>query len=559
MGKKNPAKPVKEETVKQPAKDGLRETIESVAIAFILAFLFRTFEAEAFVIPTGSMAPTLMGRHKDLICKNCRFPYRVSASSEDPQNGAAPRDVVSAVCPQCGYLMQFGPKGPDANEPHASYRGDRIIVAKYPYEFSDPRRFDVAVFKNPNNAKENYIKRVVGLPNETLVICKGDIFTTPDGFDGVRLDAGVVNQMQRAGQLVIARKPPAKVEAMLQVVHDNNYQAPGLPARWWPDRAAEEHWTSVDGGKGLEHDGQGGESWYSYRHLTLSPDDWRTLQRTPKLTADDLGIQAKLISDFYGYNAGETDSPPRYAESDGNHWVGDLAVECRLHIDSTEGDALLALVEGGRVFECRIDVATGSARLSISGDASFDQTVSTGIRGPGSYRLRFANVDDQLLLWVDGKSLAFDGRFGPLDTNIPTDEDLRPVRLGSRDAALRFTDIRVLRDVYYIAQRRPGEDRDIPPSLTDPESWERFDFDRSLAVDFRLEADQFLVLGDNSPQSQDSRLWPGIDEEGNPEYYVRRDLLIGKAVFIYWPHGVRVFPSLWFPFYPNFGRMGLVR
>ncbi|MFN0195690.1 MAG: signal peptidase I, partial [Planctomycetaceae bacterium] len=39
--------------------EGIRETIESVVVAFILAFLFRAFEAEAFVIPTGSMAPPL--------------------------------------------------------------------------------------------------------------------------------------------------------------------------------------------------------------------------------------------------------------------------------------------------------------------------------------------------------------------------------------------------------------------------------------------------------------------------------------------------------------------
>ena len=38
---------------------GIRETIESIVVAFTLALLFRGFEAEAFVIPTGSMAPTL--------------------------------------------------------------------------------------------------------------------------------------------------------------------------------------------------------------------------------------------------------------------------------------------------------------------------------------------------------------------------------------------------------------------------------------------------------------------------------------------------------------------
>ena len=42
-------------------KESTRDTIESILFAFVLAFMFRTFEAEAFVIPTGSMAPTLYG------------------------------------------------------------------------------------------------------------------------------------------------------------------------------------------------------------------------------------------------------------------------------------------------------------------------------------------------------------------------------------------------------------------------------------------------------------------------------------------------------------------
>ena len=52
-------------------------------------------------------------------------------------------------------------------------------------------------------------------------------------------------------------------------------------------------------------------------------------------------------------------------------------------------------------------------------------------------------------------------------------------------------------------------------------------------------AKQFLMLGDNSAASKDSRLWEQDSEyPGGPplEYYVRRDLLLGKALFIYWPH-----------------------
>ncbi len=60
----------------------VRETVESIVIAFVLAFLFRTFEAEAFVIPTGSMATTLMGRHLDIDCPKCRFRYEFALRDE---------------------------------------------------------------------------------------------------------------------------------------------------------------------------------------------------------------------------------------------------------------------------------------------------------------------------------------------------------------------------------------------------------------------------------------------------------------------------------------------
>ncbi len=76
-----------------------------------------------------------------------------------------------------------------------------------------------------------------------------------------------------------------------------------------------------------------------------------------------------------------------------------------------------------------------------------------------------------------------------------------------------------------------------------------------------LEDDQFLMLGDNSPQSKDSRLWTGTDEEGKTEYYVKRDLLTGKALFVYWPHSWNkiIGTNIPCPFFPNFSQMRLVR
>src|SRR5215210_2241409 len=97
------ADPKEKETAKDPKKDkpqdgGWRETVESVAMAIILALLFRGFVAEAFVIPTGSMAPTLLGRHKDVKCAECGQWYKTGASREWDQdtNASAGQHVVSA-------------------------------------------------------------------------------------------------------------------------------------------------------------------------------------------------------------------------------------------------------------------------------------------------------------------------------------------------------------------------------------------------------------------------------------------------------------------------------
>ena len=91
----------------------IRETVESVIIAFVLAFLFRTFEAEAFVIPTGSMAPTLMGKHKDLECPMCHYRYPGQRQrSPEPcviETTRCAATIYHATCPMCRFTADLDP------------------------------------------------------------------------------------------------------------------------------------------------------------------------------------------------------------------------------------------------------------------------------------------------------------------------------------------------------------------------------------------------------------------------------------------------------------------
>ncbi|MEN6458465.1 MAG: signal peptidase I [Thermoguttaceae bacterium] len=517
----------------------IRETIESLAIAFVLAFLFRTFEAEAFVIPTGSMAPTLMGRHKDLSCPMCGAPYQLSASDEVDANGASRRDnrggfvaVQTGACPMCRYTANLFR---DFGGYPRSYNGDRILVDKLAYDFHEPKRWDVIVFHYPNEATTNYIKRLIGLPGETVRIQNGDIWTQRDEAAGFQIE----------------RKPPSKLLAMLQPVFDNDYMPAiaryGWPQRWTPENNGESpSWQSANLSEFSIEAGSRGEQWLRYRHRIPSYEQWdvRTYKQWQDLkersaTAEPADVQEQWIKDFTAFNTsrehGQGPSP-----TVGGHWVGDLAVECTANVESNAGSLALELRKGGRNFQCRFDLATGWATLSISGQGMATATAKTAVHGKGTHRIRFSNCDNEMLLWVDDAVVRFDKptRYEDLGNVEPTQDDLTPAGIGVAGAAARISHVRLFRDIYYISLKG-----DAPHGRVGPE-WSR--------VDFRLGADQFFMLGDNSSNSQDGRLWGG-------DYWVDRRLLIGQAMFIYWPHSWYYLPVLDLPLWPNIARMGIVR
>src|SRR5215203_2389406 len=98
----------------RPHPEGnIKDTVESILVAFILAFIFRAFVVEAFVIPTGSMAPTLLGAHARFTCKDCGYQFETNYST----GGADDQDIPAEV----GY-RRFPTKSPNDNTPDEDRR-----------------------------------------------------------------------------------------------------------------------------------------------------------------------------------------------------------------------------------------------------------------------------------------------------------------------------------------------------------------------------------------------------------------------------------------------------
>lgn len=197
-----------------------------------------------------------------------------------------------------------------------------------------------------------------------------------------------------------------------------------------------------------------GEAWIRYRHRVPTEEQWRNATVVGKGLPDSKGgqeltaafdekvaratdVAPQLISDFTAYDtsiiAGKALGP------NGIHWVGDLAVQFDLSSTSASGKAIAELVKGGRHFQCRFDLASGKAELSIlGGDAEAEQfhpKAATQVKGAGTHAIIFSNVDDELRLWVDGSVVAFDAPTtydsAKLQDHIPTADDLSPVGIGA--------------------------------------------------------------------------------------------------------------------------------
>jgi hypothetical protein len=95
-----PATAAKAEEQEAP-KDGFREIVETVVFVVVLVLILKAFIAEAFVIPTGSMATTLLGYHKTVVCPECGYRFDVNCSKEVDVQEPHRVPIVGCTCPNC--------------------------------------------------------------------------------------------------------------------------------------------------------------------------------------------------------------------------------------------------------------------------------------------------------------------------------------------------------------------------------------------------------------------------------------------------------------------------
>jgi signal peptidase I len=556
-----------------------RESIESFVVVFV-AFLVWSLEAEGFVIPTGSMATTLLGRHKEITCPECGIVYTVNADREVESSGngrSTGARVEMGTCLNCRFEAKVG------EEP--SFSGDRVYVMKHgtsvPFlggaAHGAIKRWDVTVFKLPEEPEVRYIKRLVGMPNEVVRIEGGDLWGRPiDSLDFPRRMRRTLDHQQ----------------AMQTIVYDDEHRAAALLddprwLRWGP--ATVGGWNERAPGKFAS--AKNSDHWADlrYQNLVPSPEDWKAIQaklRSPRPP------RATLITDFSSYNTDvlpqDRLSPRRAARPWFQpHWVGDLTLSLRLTVHEASGGVRLELIEGGASNRCEIDLATGRATLLHDGRA-LGEPALTEIKRPGAYELSFANVDDRLTLWVDGK-LPFGDGLGYESSQRPpvaSPADLQPARVGAIRAAVEVDGLVLKRDVYYTLEPAECDYANFDGAaqtdstaffelLSDPTRFS--ELEHHPARDYVLGPGRYLMLGDNSPWSRDARAWGqldrfdpdypqlGWDTSGRSSWEVPESLLIGKAFCVYWPHAKPVWPRIRLgadfrlPILPYIERMRFIR
>jgi signal peptidase I len=154
-------------TILRAALIWLLSLIPSLSVLAFMFLIVRPFVLEAFIVPTFSMAPTLVGWHKNATCPHCGQTLLIPsvAPVEMMTSGSGELNPLGI----CGHCFQASRSEDRFSDPVSA---DRIIVNK----LLSPQRWDVIVFRFPRNPSVKYAMRLVGLPGEKVFVKDGSVW-----------------------------------------------------------------------------------------------------------------------------------------------------------------------------------------------------------------------------------------------------------------------------------------------------------------------------------------------------------------------------------------------
>jgi signal peptidase I len=123
-------------------------------------------------MPSNTMAPNLIGWHQNAVCPHCGGSLVLPSDPELDRAEAQRRDQLG-ICRDCLRTAKVKEVGLENEVP------DRFVICKVLL----PRRWDLVVFRSPANPSIVYVKRLVGLPGEEVVIREGGVW-----IDGKKLE-----------------------------------------------------------------------------------------------------------------------------------------------------------------------------------------------------------------------------------------------------------------------------------------------------------------------------------------------------------------------------------
>jgi signal peptidase I len=143
----------------------MRRFVEPILVVVICLLLVGGWLVQPFAVVSGSMTPTLLGPHRSFDCAHCG-KRNVLAAEVVERPGFV---LYCEACRTAGPAFDSLPIIP----------GDKLLLDRSAFLTRAPRRWEVVAFRLPHQAGRIAVKRIIGLPGETIALRHGKF--TADG------------------------------------------------------------------------------------------------------------------------------------------------------------------------------------------------------------------------------------------------------------------------------------------------------------------------------------------------------------------------------------------